>query len=199
MFIFVHVISLCVIFCLMCSDNKLHVLWMIVYPYSHRQLEMSRVGATFKRKAYNEIYKGNSSNVCICIHIYDNLNNWRISLMVDRCLDSNIVLPHICQIMRLMNKTPPLSMMPTGTEHVFGPHNAPFNSLELCIKRRTIASYSNALPIWLYMYMHFALWNVMFTCLQNYVSEYCVCSVRVSGYFLHFWASPVNFIQFAFL
>ena len=65
-------------------------------------------------------------------------------------LDPKIVLPHICQILRLMNKTPPQSIMFTGLEHVVGLRNAPFNSPELYIERRTFAS--SALPIGLLYY-----------------------------------------------
>ena len=62
-------------------------------------------------------------------------------------LDPKIVLPHRCQIWRLMNKTPPQPIMPTGSKHVVGPRNASFNSPKLCIECRTLASHSNALPI----------------------------------------------------
>ena len=37
--------------------------------------------------------------------------------------------------------------MPTGSEQVVSPRNAPRNSPELCIERRTLASHSSALPI----------------------------------------------------
>ena len=42
---------------------------------------------------------------------------------------------------------PPQFIMPTGSEHVVDPRNAPFNSLELCIERRTLALHTSALPI----------------------------------------------------
>ena len=35
--------------------------------------------------------------------------------------------------------------MPTGSEQVVGPRNAPRNSPELCFERRTLASHSSAL------------------------------------------------------
>ena len=38
--------------------------------------------------------------------------------------------------------------MPTGSEQVVGPRNAPRNSPELCIERRTLASHSSALTYW---------------------------------------------------
>ena len=45
---------------------------------------------------------------------------------------------HRCQILRLVNKTPPESLMPTGLEHLVGLRNAPFNAPELCIERRFV-------------------------------------------------------------
>ena len=42
------------------------------------------------------------------------------------CLDPKIVLLHRCQILRLINKTPPQSIMLTGLEHVVGLRSAPF-------------------------------------------------------------------------
>ena len=51
-------------------------------------------------------------------------------------------------------------------------------------------------------FMHLAFWNVVFVCLQNYVDEYCVCNMWVSGYFCickNNSVSCVTFIQFAFL
>ena len=67
-----------------------------------------------------------------------------IGITFTKRLDPKIVLPYRCQILRLRNKTPPQSIMPTGLEHVVGLRNAPFNSPELCIERRTLASHSSA-------------------------------------------------------
>ena len=65
-----------------------------------------------------------------------NLNvQGRIDITFIKRLDPKIVLPHRCQILRLMNKTPPQSTMPTGSEQVVGPRDAPRNSPELCIER----------------------------------------------------------------
>ena len=50
-----------------------------------------------------------------------------------------------------MNKTLPQSIMPTGSGHVAGLDNAPFNSPELCIEHRTFTSYSSALTSGLYI------------------------------------------------
>ena len=36
------------------------------------------------------------------------------------------MLPYTCQILGLMNKTAPQSIMPTGSENVVGPRNAPY-------------------------------------------------------------------------
>ena len=59
-----------------------------------------------------------------------------------------IVLPHKCQILRLLNKTLPQSIMPTGSQHVVGPRNVLFNSPELYGVRRTLASsHFSGLPI----------------------------------------------------
>ena len=94
--------------------------------YSH--MWTCRVGATWKRNAYNKLYSGNSLNVCICL----TPDNWRISLMADsiifnKCLEPKIVLPHGCQIFRLMNKTPPQSIMPTGSENKRCTYNTGYN------------------------------------------------------------------------
>ena len=61
-------------------------------------------------------------------------------------LDPKIVLTHRCQIMRrLMNKT--VYTMPTASELVVGQRNAPINSPELCIERRTLTTRSSVLTI----------------------------------------------------
>ena len=52
-----------------------------------------------------------------------------LSLFTHKCVNAHlkIVLPHICQILiSLMNKTPPQSTTPTGSEHGIGPRNEPF-------------------------------------------------------------------------
>ena len=47
-----------------------------------------------------------------------------------------------------MNKTPPQSIMPTGSEHILSVYVMHlFNSLELGIERRTLASQSSALTV----------------------------------------------------
>ena len=57
------------------------------------------------------------------------LDNCRVSLMTDitfiKRLDPEIVLPHICQILRLKNKTPPQSTMATESENIVDPRNVP--------------------------------------------------------------------------
>ena len=93
-----------------------------------------------KRIAYKEIYSGNSLNVFVCLTtawITDGSHRWQIGITFIKHIDPKIVLPHRCRILRFMHKTPPQSTMPTGLEHVVGPRHAPFNSLELCIERRT--------------------------------------------------------------
>ena len=119
--------------------------WMIVYPLFTCVNVQGR--SYMKRNAYNEIY---SLNVCICLTtawITDGSHWWQIGITFILLLDPKIVLPYRCQILRLMKKTPPQSIMPTESEYVFVPHNAPFNSPELCIERRTLASHSSALLI----------------------------------------------------
>ena len=66
--------------------------------------------ATWKRNAFNEIYSGNSLSVCICLttaKITDGSHRWQICITFIKRLDSKTVVPHRCQILRLMNKTPP--------------------------------------------------------------------------------------------
>ena len=55
---------------------------------------------------------------------------WQIGITFLRPLDPNIVLLHICQILRPVNNTPPWSIMSTWSEHVVGPHtqNCVFNA-----------------------------------------------------------------------
>ena len=61
------------------------------------------------------------------MYAYDSLyiDNWRIINFL-KCLPPKIVLPHRCQILRLVNKTSNQSTVPTGSEHVVGPSNAPY-------------------------------------------------------------------------
>ena len=82
-----------------------------------------REGATWS--AYNEIYSANSLNVVIRLttdnrRVSNRLLSW--SWQISYYLDLKIVLPHICQILRFMNKTPPKSIMLIGSEHIIVPH-----------------------------------------------------------------------------
>ena len=124
--------------------------WMTVYLI----IWTYREGNTWKRNAYNDIYSGNSLSVPIYLTtaLITDGSQWRqIGITFIKRLDPKIVLPHICQILRLMNKTPPQSIMPTGSEHVVGLRYVPFNSLELCSERRieysAFTTHSSALPI----------------------------------------------------
>ena len=73
-------------------ENIAMTSWNLLIPVSktldewlfiHIQIMWTcREGATWKRNVYNEIYSGNSFE---CMHMFnDSLDNWRISLMVDR-------------------------------------------------------------------------------------------------------------------
>ena len=77
-----------------------------------------------KRKAYNEIYSCNSLNVYMCLTaayiITDGSHWWQIGIAFIKRYDSKITT-------QLANpKTTPQSTMPTGSEHVVGPSDAPY-------------------------------------------------------------------------
>ena len=59
--------------------------------------------------------------VCVCRCVFNDIYD---SITFINLLNPNIVLPHKCQIRRLINKTPSQSTMPTGSEHVVGLCNA---------------------------------------------------------------------------
>ena len=66
-------------------------------------------------------------------------------LKFNKRFDKKFVLCHICQIMRLVNKTYLLSTMPRA-EHIVDPCNVSLiNSPGLWIERRTVTWHSNAL------------------------------------------------------
>ena len=101
--------------------------WMTVYPYSH-------VWITGKELPGSVVLITRFTRVCICLttdKITDGSHWWQIDITFIKRLDPKIRLPHRCQIPRLANKTPPQSIMPTGSEHVVGPRNAPFVGLLL--------------------------------------------------------------------
>ena len=54
-----------------------------------------------------------------------------------------IILPHVCQIVKLLDKISPQSTTPMLPVHIM----YRINSLDLCIERRTLASHSCALAI----------------------------------------------------
>ena len=69
-----------------------------------------------KHNAYNKICLGNSLNVCICL---------TCSSLI-KPLDPKIVLLQRCQNLRLLNKTPPDSIIATWSRHVVGSRRAPY-------------------------------------------------------------------------
>ena len=76
------------------------------------------------------------------MHMFnDSVNNWHFhwwQIGIIKRLYPKIVLPHRFLITRLMNKTPPQSIMPTVSDHVVGHVMHFYNSQELCIERRTL-------------------------------------------------------------
>ena len=67
------------------------------------------------------------------MNVFNNngLDNWcQIGITFIKGLDSKIVLPHRCPILRLMNKTRPQYIIPTESEHVGGPRKHNYNSSE---------------------------------------------------------------------
>ena len=119
--------------------------WITFYSYSTDLCEHSEGG---KHNVYNEVCSDNSLDVCICLTkawMTDWSHWWWIDNIFIEQLDPKIVLPHRCQILRLMNKI--------DTSPVHNAHRVSFmwcmfmNSLQLWIERRTLASHSSALTI----------------------------------------------------
>ena len=93
-----------------------HGLQMNEWSFTHIETNVwiHREGATLTRDVIL-IIKRCIAYVLQCIYKFKNsFDNWWISLMLDRCftfinLKDNAAPQHWCQILRIMNKTPPQS------------------------------------------------------------------------------------------
>ena len=64
-----------------------------------------------KRNAYEEIHSGNPLNVFICLTTALTTDGSHWCIIFTKFLDPKSVLPHIYQILRHMNKTPPRAQL----------------------------------------------------------------------------------------
>ena len=127
------------------------------YIYLFTQAYVNAQGRSYlRRNAYNKIYSGNSFNVCLYLttaEIADGSHWWQMGITFIKRLDLKVVLPHRCQVPRLMIKTPPQSIMLTWSEHVVCLRNALFLLLTRTV-HWTLTSHSSALNIGLQEYIY---------------------------------------------